>query len=202
MSAHLGLRHFSLLCAFLLTSCATQAPQPIPATIPIAALQHQTKLKTIQAFSLKGRLGVVTQKQGFSGGIDWQHQALNDDIQVFSPLGGKVADISKTPQLVTLTDQKGKIVTAADAESLTETTLGWRLPLKGLSDWALGRPTDSPILANAWDENGRLTMLKQDGWDIEFPSYNLVNDIALPDKIYLKSEKVNLKLIVENWQPK
>lgn len=170
-------------------------------TTPRAAMEHQAKLKAIQSFSLSGRLGVVTQKQGFSGGINWQHQVLNDTIQVFSPLGGKIADISKTPQQVTLTDQKGNRVTAADAENLTETTLGWRLPLKGLSDWALGRPTDSPILANAWDANGRLTMLKQDGWDIEFPGYNMVDDIALPSKIYLKSEKVNLKLIVENWQP-
>lgn len=185
-----------------LSACATQAPSPAPTqATPRAAIEHQAKLKAIQSFSLSGRLGVVTQKQGFSGGINWLHQAPNDTIQVFSPLGGKVADISKTPQQVTLTDQKGNRVTAADAESLTETTLGWRLPLKGLSDWALGRPTDSPILAHAWDANGRLIMLKQDGWDIEFPGYNLVNDIALPSKIYLKSEKVNLKLIVENWQP-
>lgn len=195
-------RKSAWLAVLALTACATQAPQPTPTlAVPRAATEHQARLKTIQSFSLSGRLGVVTQKQGFSGGISWQHQALNDAIQVFSPLGGKIADISKTPQQVTLTDQKGNRVTASDAESLTETTLGWRLPLKGLSDWALGRPTDSPILANAWDANGRLIMLKQDGWDIEFPGYHLVNDIALPSKIYLKSEKVNLKLIVENWQP-
>ncbi len=196
------LRQLALACVLMLSACVTQAPQPTqPAQAPSAAVLHQARLKTIQGFSLKGRLGVVTQKQGFSGGIAWQHQLLNDDIQVFSPLGGKVADITKTPQQVTLTDQKGNSISAADAESLTETTLGWRLPLKGLSDWALGRPTNSPILANAWDANGRLIMLKQDGWDIEFPGYNLVNDIALPSRVYLKSEKVNLKLIVETWQP-
>ena len=195
------LRHLGLICTLVLAGCATQAPQPATSQIPQAAIYHQAKIKAIQSFSLKGRLGVVTQKQGFSGGIDWRHQALDDQIQVFSPLGGKVADIIKTSQQVTLTDQKGTIVAAPDAESLTEATLGWRLPLKGLSDWALGRPTDSPIIASTWDTEGRIATLKQDGWDIEFPSYNLVNDVALPDKVYLKSEKVNLKLIVENWQP-
>ena len=185
--------------ALLVSACATQPIPPSQPTTSTINQKHLASLVNIKAFALKGRLGVVTQKQGFSGGIDWQHQTSTDNIDVFSPVGGKIANIAKTPSQVTLTDQKGHKVSAQDAESLTETTLGFRLPLSGLSDWAVGRPNASKIEAANWDETGRLTALKQDGWDISFENYAMQNGVDLPSKILLKSEKVNLKLLVEKW---
>ena len=189
-----------LVIVLFISACATQ---PIPPTQPPANSainqKHLATLANIKAFALKGRLGVVTQKQGFSGGIDWQHQAITDNIDVFSPVGSKVAHIAKNPSGVTLTSQNGHSVSAQDAESLTETALGFRLPLNGLSDWAVGRPNTSKIDAANWDETGRLTLLKQDGWDISYENYAATNGVYLPSKILLRSEKVNLKLLVEKW---
>ena len=148
---------------------------------------------------------MVTQKQGFSGNIEWQHQPYKvnqtslDNIDIYSPVGGKVANITKTADGVTLTDQKSHSISAQNAESLTDLTLGFRLPLTGLSDWALGKPTASKIDAATWDEKGRLLTLKQDGWDISYESYSEANGVDLPNKVVLKSEKVNLKLLVEKW---
>ena len=174
-------------------------PTSQPPTTSSINQKHLDTLINIKAFALKGRLGAVTQKQGFSGGIDWQHQAITDNIDVFSPVGGKVANITKNPSGVTLTSQNGHSISAQDAESLTETTLGFRLPLSGLSDWAVGRPTASKIEASSWDEQGKLLTLKQDGWDISYENYADIDGISLPKKILLKSEKVNLKLLVERW---
>jgi len=191
-----------ILCyaaALILSGCTSIPPSPTtPATQNINQ-QHIAKLAQIQHFALKGRLGVVTQKQGFSGGINWKHTQTSDNIEMFSPLGGKIADIAKTPTEVTLTTQDSQSIKAIDAESLTELTLGWRLPLTGLSDWALGKPSKSKIDASTWDEQGHLTLLKQDGWDISYENYTDNNGFALPSKIVLKSEKVNLKLLVEKW---
>ncbi len=192
-----------LLAVFVLavSACATQPMAPTIPTPEHLALhqQHLASLANIKDFSLKGRLGVVSQKQGFSGGIEWQHHTATDNIDVFSPVGGKVANIAKTADQVVLTDQKNHQIKANDAETLTETTLGFRLPLGGLSDWAVGRPTASKIAASSWDAQGRLIMLKQDGWDIDFENYLESNGTFLPTKIVLKSEKVNLKLLVEKW---
>lgn len=182
-----------------ISGCATvPAPSQQPTTSSVNQ-QHLATLANIKTFSLKGRLGVVTNPRGFSGGIDWQHQINKDNIDVFSPVGGKVANIVKTPDGVTLTEQGGRSVKAKDAETLTEATLGWRLPLEGLSDWALGKPTASRIDAATWNEQGHLTTLKQDGWDIEYENYAENAGYFLPGKIILKSEKVNLKLLVDKW---
>lgn len=202
-------RHYLLILLLILTGCATQPPSPSAPPAPINAninQQHLATLANIKAFSLKGRLGVVTQKQGFSGSIEWQHQPYQDiqtrldNIDVYSPVGGKIANIAKTANGVTLTDQKGRSISAQDAESLTEMTLGFRLPLTGLSDWTLGKPTASKIEASTWDEKGQLLTLKQDGWDISYENYSENNGVNLPNKIVLKSEKVNLKLLVEKWE--
>ena len=194
-------KSFLATVVLAVSACATQptAPSPKPPENATAHQQHLSRLANIQAFSLKGRLGVVTQKQGFSGSIEWQHQTATDNIDVYSPVGGKVANIAKNDSGVTLTDQKGHSIKANDAETLTETTLGFRLPLSGLSDWALGKPTTSKIEASSWDAKGRLLMLKQDGWDIGFENYLENNGTFLPNKIVLKSEKVNLKLLIEKW---
>lgn len=201
---NLGKKFLLGACVLVMSACATQPTAPTTSTTqPPENLathqQHLAKLASIQAFSLKGRLGVVTQKQGFSGSIEWQHHTATDNIDVYSPVGGKVANIAKTPSQVTLTDQKGHIIQAKDAETLTETTLGFRLPLTGLSDWAIGKPTASKIEASSWDALGRLLTLKQDGWDIGFENYLERNGTFLPNRIVLKSEKVNLKLLVEKW---
>ena len=183
-----------------MSACATLPPPATqPPTTSSISQKHLAKLDSIKAFSLKGRLGVVTNPRGFTGGIDWQHQLINDNIDVYSPVGGKVANIVKNPNGVTLTTQDGHSIKANDAETLTETTLGWRLPLSGLSDWALGKPTSSKIEAATWDEAGQLITLQQDGWDISYENYAETNGVSLPNKIVLKSEKVNLKLLVEKW---
>ena len=198
-----------LLAAFVMfaAGCATQPSVPTTqAPTNIAAhQQHLATLANVKNYALKGRLGVVTVKQGFSGSIEWQHQANKDNqtsldnIDVYSPVGGKLANISKNANGVTMTDQKGNSVKAKDAESLTENTLGFRLPLSGLSDWTVGRPTTSKIEASSWNAQGHLTYLKQDGWDISYENYADSNGLMLPSKVVLKSEKVNLKLIIEKW---
>jgi len=161
--------------------------------------QHLQSLAEIQQFSLQGRIGVQTNGKGFSGSMQWLHNKTDDSIALFSPLGSQVASIKKTPDQFTLEDSSGKSYSAPDAETLTQEILGWRLPLKGLADWSIGKPTQSPVQNSIWNEQGALTNLEQDGWKIEYSNYEQQGSYLLPNKIYLKSEKLNLKLLVEKW---
>ncbi|MDP3207026.1 MAG: lipoprotein insertase outer membrane protein LolB [Methylotenera sp.] len=200
----------------LLQGC-TGVPSIKPVPSNASQLLNQAHLKhiaNIRNFSLKGRIGVQTQGKGFSGALHWQHDAHADDIALYSPLGGQVASIKKSAEQITLNDANGKSFSSNDAETLTQSTLGWQLPLSGLADWVLGRPAgyvvqgstlqnstlqNSTLHNSTWDERGLLTTLNQDGWQIEFQNYSEQSDYLLPAKIVLKSEKVNLKLLVEKW---
>ena len=195
----------STLCLLgLITALAGCASTPVAKPDQSAAAQtlrqqHLQSLAGIQQFSLQGRIGVQTSGKGFSGSMQWLHNRTDDSIALFSPLGSQVASIKKTPDQFTLEDASGKSYSAADAETLTQEILGWRLPLKGLADWSIGRPTQSPVQNSIWNEQGVLTNLEQDGWKIEYSNYEQQGSYLLPNKIYLKSDKLNLKLLVEKW---
>ncbi len=185
------------------TSAPVLKPEPDNASQKLnqAHLKH---IAGIQHFSLKGRIGIQTEGKGFSGSLHWQHHTTDDDIALYSPLGGQVASIKKSVEQITLEDTNGNSLSAVDAETLTQTALGWQLPLAGLTDWSLGRPSgnaqqNSTLQNSTWDERGRLTTLQQDGWKIEYQNYSEQNGYFLPSKIFLKSDKVNLKLLVETW---
>jgi len=163
------------------------------------AAQHLKKISQIHQFTLKGRIGLQNAGKGFSGQLQWQHQPERDLLTFYSPLGSQVAMIEKTPQQVTLTDAKGNQLTADDLETLTQKTLGWSIPLEGLIDWSLGRPSAASLQHNTWDEKGRLLKLKQENWDIDYLSYVETHHFVLPNRLTLRRENLYLKLIIEDW---
>jgi len=180
------------------TTLGVNQAEPSSAAQKLRA-RHLEQLAAIEEFSLHGRIGVQTNSKGFSGSLQWQHRSTGDDINLYSPLGSQVASITRTADQVTLQDSSGKRFSAADAETLTQQILGWKLPLTGLADWSIGRPTQSPIQNSTWSEQGLLTNLEQDGWKIEYDNYEQQGAYMLPGKIFLKSDQLNLKLLVEKW---
>ncbi|OIQ91116.1 outer-membrane lipoprotein LolB precursor [mine drainage metagenome] len=199
------MRIASLFLLSLLAMLQGCVSAPELKTAPSAATQllyqqHLQNIALIEQFSLHARIGVQTEGKGFSGSLMWQHDTANDAITLYSPLGNQVASIKKTSNKVTLEEANGKSTSASDTEALTQTVLGWRLPLAGLADWSLGRPTNNDIQDITLDNQGLVNTLKQDGWDIQYLKYAESNGQLLPSKILLKSDKVNLKLLVENWE--
>lgn len=194
-----------LIAALSLTlnGCALLSKKPQAETSAESSAlheQHMTLLNNIEQFSLKGRLGVMTKPKGFSGRVTWQHTPENDHIDVFSPLGGKVAYITKTPEAVVLTNNKGEEVSAQDAETLTEKTLGFQLPLSGLRHWALGKPSDTGLVSVVtWDHDGRILEMQQNGWLITYKGYDMHEGYALPRKVTLRTDTLIIKLIIEKW---
>jgi len=192
---------FLLVLVSVFAGCVSVPPTKTEPSTTARKLraQHLQQLASIEQFSIQGRIGVQTIGKGFSGSLQWQHSSTEDHINLYSPLGSQVASIKRTPDQVVLKDSSGKSFSAADAETLTQETLGWRLPLAGLSDWSIGRPAQSSIQNSTWSEQGLLTSLEQDGWKIEYDNYEQQGAYMLPGKIFLKSDKLNLKLLVEKW---
>ncbi len=202
MTIYMQFLRTTLLFSFigLLPACMSVPSKPTDTkTSLILHQQHLLKIAEIQQFTLAGRIGVQAEGKGFSGGINWQHHNANEDIALYSPLGGQVASIQKSAGNVTLTDAKNNTITATDAETLTQKALGWKLPLSGLADWALGRSSNSPVLSSTWDDLGHLATLKQDGWDIVYQNYSDQHGYLLPNKILLRNDQVLLKLVIDQW---
>ena len=132
-----------------------------------------------------------------SGNISWRHGARADEMLLTSPLGQGLARIVRSGDEVVLTAQDGREFRAADAESLTEQVLGFRVPLRGLADWVRGRPAPAPAPAmQRNDASGRLAELEQAGWRIEYLEYQG----GLPSRLKLSFPGVELRLAISEWK--
>jgi outer membrane lipoprotein LolB len=146
-------------------------------------------------FELAGRIAARFRGEAASGNLAWRHAAESDEMLVTSPLGQGIARIVRQGGDVVLTTPEGHEHRAADAESLTEQVLGFRLPLAGLADWVRARPGPGPS-RQARSADGRLEVLEQSGWRIEYLEY----DGARPARLRLSYPGLELRLAISEWK--
>jgi outer membrane lipoprotein LolB len=147
-------------------------------------------------FELAGRIAARYRDDAGSGGIAWRHGARGDEMLLTSPLGQGIARLVRTGDEVVLTTQDGREFRATDAETLTEQVLGFRLPLRGLTDWVRARPaTDAPAQAE-YAQDGRLLSLEQHGWRIEYMAYEGIQ----PKRLKLLYPGLDLRLAITEWK--
>jgi outer membrane lipoprotein LolB len=196
----------SLLLVTIITSSCANLSETYPKvhTNVTDQQRHLSKITTIKDFKLSGRVAINANNQGSSGTIFWHHAYKDGNISFHSPLGGKVADFLYTNQNVKFTNKDNKTFEADNAETLSERHLGWRLPLKPLSDWVLGRPSTGAISDMRWDEQGRITRFNQEGWEITYLEYKPNQEISLPSKINIRGvqtdQPLNLRLVIDVWE--
>lgn len=173
---------YAAAAALLLAACATPA-----FLVPATSVE----------FELSGRIAMQYRDDAGTGNIAWRHGARSDEMLLTTPFGQGIARLARADDEITLTTQDGREFRAADAESLTEQVLGFRLPLLGLADWVRGRPAPAPAPTRQLvDAAGRLAELEQSGWRIEYLEY----DGALPSRLKLNFPGVELRLAVSEWK--
>ena len=188
MQYRLGMLAF---CAVLstLSGCASTRPAQV---LPSSNV-------SISAFSLNGRVAVKVEDRGYTASLRWRHSATRDSLRLFSPLGSVVGEIEADSDGATLTTADKKVYRSNDAQSLTREVLGWDLPLSGLRYWVTGRADPAlPVQAQSRDDKERLKSLMQNDWRIAYLEY--FGDSALPARLSLAYDRLNLRLVVEHWE--
>jgi outer membrane lipoprotein LolB len=148
-------------------------------------------------YELTARLAARYRNEAFSGNVAWRHARNSDEMLITSPLGAGVARIVRDGDAVILTTAEPREYRAADAESLTEQALGFRLPLTGLADWVRGRPSAQlPVSGRENNPQGRLQSLEQGGWKIEYLEYAG----ELPSRLRLLYPGIELRLAISEWK--
>ena len=148
-------------------------------------------------FELAGRIAVRWRDESSTGNFAWRHGARSDEVLITTPLGQGVARIVREGDAVTLTDAQAREYHAADAETLTEQVLGFRLPLAGLADWVRARAGPGPSQVRT-DSEGRMAELEQSGWKIEYLEWRA--DGRLPSRMKLSYPGIELRLAIAEWK--
>jgi outer membrane lipoprotein LolB len=161
-----------------------------------ACAQLESKPPQDVEFDLSARLAARYRDEASTGNIAWRHARDFDEMLITSPMGAGVARIVREGNSVVLTTAEPKEYRAGDAETLTEEVLGFRLPLAGLADWVRGRPSDANAAKTEHDKDGRLRLLEERGWKIEYQEYAG----KLPSRMRLTYPGIELRLAISEWK--
>lgn len=108
------------------------------------------------------------------------------------------------PQGMTISDNKGRQRSAADAKMLLREIIGMDFPLDEFVFWLKGQPKDNSDYLVA--ENHFLGSFthRVDGktWTADYLSYHLNRQPPMPENILLKTEGQTLKIRVDEWNLK
>jgi outer membrane lipoprotein LolB len=96
---------------------------------------------------------------------------------------------------------EGGVFYADDAETLLYDHTGWRLPVSGLRLWVMGLPDGNREISQLrFDEIGRIQLLEQYHWQIQYLQYRQVGMRDLPRKISLQNDKLKLRIVIDQWE--
>jgi outer membrane lipoprotein LolB len=174
-----------VLSSLLLSACATT-----PTVVQRPAADAP--------FVINGRIAIIQPEQRDSAGLRWTHEAGSDEVLLLAPLGQVVARITSGEQGVTL-EAEGKTHVAQDAETLTQDLLGWQLPLSGLRYWIAALPAPGGEFLREQDASGRISVLYQQGWTIRYTRYAGEGRDALPLRLDLQREGMEVRVLIDEW---
>lgn len=185
------------------------AAQALAVTVLLAAcvpsgLQHGEPIAAAAAranFEAAGRMSVRHGSDALAASFRWRHAGESDELELASPLGQTVALLSGDSAQVRLQAADGRVSTASDWTALTEQGFGWPLPVQGLAFWIQGTSRPGAPFSVEAGEDGRVAVLRQDGWTIVFPAYTQTAAGAwLPSRLTLSYPDVELRIAIDDWQ--
>ncbi|MDE2624368.1 MAG: outer membrane lipoprotein LolB [Betaproteobacteria bacterium] len=185
----------TLLTVFslFLAGCASWTPTPPPA-------DQVTGNGALQGFRFSGRLAVQQPTGTDTGKIEWSSHGALVHVELLSPLGSTVAQLDQTPEQVHLLLSDQREYSAPDAEQLTESVLGYALPLEGLPWWVRGRAAPGDGSAR-WvaGQDGHPEQLVQAGWLVHYGAWRSVGGEVLPVALSLQRESLTIRLHIDQW---
>ena len=163
--------------------------------------QRRARLQETASWRMSGRIAVHTGTQAFQGRFRWRQTADEVELSINNPLGMSVLRVSGPSDRLTV-QAGGETWELADPEPELSDMLGWWLPVRSLDAWLLGYPDPD----FGWDQQFNpartgLWTLEQRLWRLTYESYRLHNGMLLPRRIDLAHGALELRVIVDDWQP-
>ena len=192
----------ALLAAALLGGCATLQT----GTDGLNLDQRRERLRSVEAWEMRGRLTVDTGERSFQGSFNWLQNGDALDLVVRGPLRNGVLQVEGRPDALTVR-ARGETHTLTDPETELSELIGWWLPVASLPDWLLGFPDDQFRAVTMPGADGTLASIEQRLWRVDYPAYGLAptssetgSQALVPRRIDMTYGALTLKLTIDDWQ--
>lgn len=190
-----------VLSVFIFVGCET-LPEQSKTTVEWKA--HQERLKNMDQFVAKGKIGLIAPNNRISASFDWQYTPDNNQLRLINVLG-------QTMLTLTTSENGSSVVTSEDEvyQHKSANVLFYRLtkiefPVEQMQDWIKGLPTKADSFTLN-DTHTLSTLNKKIGnqqWRMSYSRYQDIDGVPLPYQMTLKNIDTTLKVIVSEWEVK
>ena len=183
----------------IISGCATQTTRN--SSTPSKQV-YQESIQIIGRISIQYQEN--EQEQSLHGNFDWQQNGNDITIELSSPLGQTIANITQNNDGASITEAKKPPRTAKDIEQLLIETVGWTMPVNNLKSWLQGfditeTRQHSPIFSV---DNNTIT---SHGWQIRYASWQDNETLTMPKRIDLNRNtqemgELKIRIVIDEWK--
>ena len=201
----------AVITGFLLLSitACTIIPKPDIGTIDSLWDQRRQNLTAKADWDIRGRIAIYVDGKAETASFRWQRDNDIMKIIINAPFGqgallieSKMDDNLGLIYQLTLPDNKTYL--GKTPESLLSQRFGWEIPVNGLNQWVKGVPIESEPFDVIFNDYGYPKSIIQRDWKINYLDYDTLTNptTELPERLYLKHERLAIKLSIERWHSK
>ncbi|MGX5173299.1 lipoprotein insertase outer membrane protein LolB [Aliikangiella sp. IMCC44653] len=182
----------SILLMTLLTGCG--------ATKKASLSARGHSLAQIKHWQVQARISVITSEDNVAATLDWTTHEQDFDFHVYGTFGITYAHLTQNGHSAKLALPDEQTFYHQDAEQLLYQSLGWDFPLKALSYWIKGLPSNLAGEQVYLNEIGQLKTVALNGWQVEFSRYQDYLGFKMPKMIKAKHPQMKLKIVIRDWE--
>lgn len=184
-----------------LAGCASLTEAPLPKNQQISWDHRVQALSSLQSWNLDALIAMRNEAShdGGSANMKWQQSKSNYHILLFGPMGSNAVTLAGGPGHVALETANGQRFTDSSPEALLAKQTGFQVPVSNLFYWVRGIPVPNQPAETHFDAYHRLVQLNQAGWTVQFLRYTSINQLDVPNKIFLANSLYSVKIIINQW---
>lgn len=183
----------------MLNACATPSVKVSSPAAEQAYQQRFANLTSLSEWTLSGRLAASNGKDGGSGSLTWHQQGSSTHMSFRGALGKGAWELEAIPGQAYLRFADGREYSAPGISQLVTAHMQAKIPVDALSWWVRGMAHPDDWAERQLDDEGRVTELKQLGWDVSFSHYKLEDQLWLPGKLVARNGDHSVKLAISDW---
>lgn len=201
----------TLILITLLSGCASMAPAPktqageqLTATGQVSPAetwaQRQSQLSAIHNWTLNSVISLRDAQKVTFANLRWQQSGREYEQNISGPFNIGGARIEGEPGNVTLWQSAQEKYTATTPEGLVYKATGFSVPISSMVYWVRGIPVPGGKATTQLDAQNRLSVLRQQGWQINYLDYTTVNGMDLPSTIQMSNGPLQMKMVIKQWR--
>ncbi len=182
---------WAVLIALGVSGCALEPPRAEdPVGFDAGAAQN---------WRLSGRLALSNGRDGGSGQLEWEQRGEHAELRFHGAFGQRGWRLLTTPSESILNLSTGERFSAARVEDLVREHVGWEVPFDALRYWVRGRVAPDARARTRRDRDGRLALIQQHRWLVEYDGHLRVDGTTLPRKITATRDGNRVRLLIKQW---